>query len=256
MTLWFKESGDQANKKIIFLHGLLASAQNWQIVSKRMSHEYHTFCLDLPNHGHSVHSDHADYEYMLDEFINFIEHMQFEKFHLVGHSMGGKLAMLYALRYPEKIEALVIEDIAPKTYPKRYLPLMQAMHDLELSQFKNRLEIDRALEEKVSDKALRLFLLTNLEKKIDHYQWRVNLHSLIRHADSLMSFPSCSDNYEKDALFLCGAESEYVKDTDKVLISKLFPQCNIYHIEGASHWLHAEKPDVFSTYIKSYFEKF
>ena len=253
--LWYKESGDKAHKKIIFLHGLLASAQNWQVVSKRLSNEYHTFCLDLPNHGHSMHSEASDYEFMLDELVKFIELKKIEKFHLVGHSLGGKLAMLYALKFPEKIEGLVIEDIAPKAYPMKYLPLMQVMDNLKLSQYTKRLEIDRVLEEHIPDKAVRLFLLTNLEKKGERYEWRVNLKSLIANAENLMSFPINQSEYEKPTLFLCGSESDYVPKKDKTIIMKYFPDCEIYYIEGASHWLHAEKPDVFSIYLKSYFEK-
>jgi esterase len=253
MSLWSKESGCANQKTVIFLHGLLASAQNWQMISKHLSHDYHTVCVDLPNHGHSLHDERADYEFMLEQFIDFVEEKSYDNFHLVGHSLGGKLAMLYALQYPEKIDKLLVEDIAPKTYPMRYMPIMKAMADLNLGQCKNRKEIDAALNHAIPDKAMRMFVMTNLESTEGGFKWRVNLKSLIHSADKLMSFPLQSGSYSKDCMFLCGDQSDYVTQMDETVIKSYFNNCEINHIKGAGHWLHAEKSIEFCETLNSYF---
>ena len=255
MSLWCKESGEEHPQTILFLHGLLASAQNWQVISKRLSKQYHTVCIDLPNHGHSLHSEKADYEFMLSELISFIEEKGYENFHLVGHSLGGKVAMLYALSHPEKIKKLVVEDIAPKVYPMRFTPIMQAMHELDLTRYTSRREIDEALSSKIPDKAIRLFVMTNLDKKTEGFRWRVNLKSLLNSADKLMSFPAEKKSYEQSCLFLCGRQSDYVSELDEPVIREYFNACEINYIEGAGHWLHAEKPDDFCLQLISFFNK-
>ena len=163
--------------------------------------------------------------------------------------MGGKLAMMYALKYPQRIKGLVIEDIAPKAYPMRYLPLMQAMYALDLSLFKNRKAVDTELAKVVENSAMRMFLLTNLESAENGYRWRVNLKTLIEQAPQLMSFPQVEGHYSQKSLFLCGALSDYVEAADENSIKDLFNNCEIIHIEGTSHWLHAEKSQVFCDYL-------
>ena len=247
--LWVKESGEQNSESIVFLHGLLASSQNWQVITKRLHDDFHTFCLDLPNHGKSTHCEEGDYEFMLSEFEAFIEESKLDNFYLVGHSLGGKLAMLYALKYPNKVKGLVVEDIAPKPYPMRYLPLMKAMDRIDLSLLKNRKAVDSELAKDVEDKAIRMFLLTNLESGEDGYRWRVNLKTLIEQAPKLMSFPQVNGVYSQKSLFLCGALSDYVEMADETKIKRYFSDCEIFHIEEATHWLHAEKPQIFCEYL-------
>lgn len=256
MKLHFKESGDSKNTTIVFLHGLLASAQNWQGITKRLSIEYHCIALDLPNHGNSPHDDQADYEFLVDCFEAFIEEQDIESFYLIGHSMGGKVAMLYALNHPERIKKLVVEDIAPKTYPMRFLPLMGAMDALNLSKYKTRKEVDQALKEDVPDPLLRMFVMTNLVRDDDkHFEWRVNLKGLIENASYIMSFPETHQVYYDEVLFMCGEKSDYVTEKDRDIIKKYFPKANVVFFKEASHWLHAEKPQPFTEGLQHFLEQ-
>ena len=161
-NLWYRESGSSDLPPLVLLHGLFASMQNWQSIAKRLSDNFHIFNVDLPNHGNSPHTFAIDYEEMRAKTIELIEEKIGRPVHLMGHSMGGKVAMLVALTRPDLVAKLVVEDIAPKDYPPWFATIMRAMVNLPIHRLTSRLEADQILAKDIGEGSLRTFLLTNL----------------------------------------------------------------------------------------------
>lgn len=252
MKLWYRETGDPHLPKLVFLHGLLASSQNWQGIVKRLKNDYHIFNLDLPNHGQSPHTEKANYAEMVDSVYTFLEEQHLERVTIIGHSMGGKAAMLLATQFPEKINRLIIEDIAPKTYPPKFKELILAMKNLKLNDINSRKEADEQLKHDIPDIALRMFVLTNLMNSPNGFYWRVNLEGLLHGIDELVSFPKIQTTSGLLSLFLCGSESEYVKEEDHSTIKSLFNNATIQTIDNAGHWLHSQQPDLFTDKLQNF----
>jgi len=163
VSLHFEALGKSGNPPLIILHGLLGSSRNWLSVGKMLAEYFDVFLLDLRNHGSSPHTNTMDYDEMVEDVLNWANKKNLDTFYLLGHSLGGKVAMTFACRYPERIRALIIEDIVPKEYVLRYANEFQAMNDLSLKDIKNRTDADKILETKIPDWTWRQFLLTNLK---------------------------------------------------------------------------------------------
>lgn len=242
----FRSRGEGSEIPTVALHGLLASLQNWESVSRRLSEAKQFIAVDLPNHGKSFHCDEMSYESIIHCFDEWVNEQGFKVIDLMGHSFGGKISMLYALTYPEKVRKLIIEDIAPKEYPARYTSLMEAMLELDLASLKTRAKVDEKLTEKIPNRVLRGFLLTNLAKSDDSLVWRANLKTLMACGESMRGFPAEGlVSYKRPALFVYGEKSEYVSSADEGLIRKIFPSAALHPIANAGHWVHAEKTDEF-----------
>ncbi|MDB6125673.1 MAG: Alpha/beta hydrolase fold protein [Pedosphaera sp.] len=227
---------------LIILHGLFGSSDNWQTISRKLGEHFQVFAVDLRNHGNSPHSDVFNYEVMAEDLLEFMESHGLSKAHVLGHSMGGKMAMQFALQYPDKVEKLIVVDIAPKAYPPWHVPIFEALLALDLTAFHSRKEIDDALTIAIPETPVRQFLLKNLSQGEDAtFKWKLNLRAIYQNYERLNRALPKDREYMGPVLFIRGGQSDYVQDRDMDMIRKIFPQAVLATVQEAGHWVHAEK---------------
>ena len=239
------EDSDSDRQTILVLHGLFGSKRNWQSIARQLGEYFQVFTLDLRNHGESEHHDDMTYQVMADDVFQFISEHSLKDVSVVGHSMGGKVAMQMALQHPEIIKRLVIIDIAPVKYEHGFNDLIDSLRALPLEQISNRQDADEHLRSTVQPKTLRQFLLQNLKTSEGGFRWRINLDAIQANIDALMDFPVDHRvmQYQNSVLFLKGEKSDYIKHLYEQKIFKLFSRALFITVADTGHWLHAENPD-------------
>jgi esterase len=253
MKLAFKQLG--SGKPLIILHGLLGSADNWLTIARRIALKHTVYLLDQRNHGQSPHAPEFGYEFLAADLEEFIQDHLLGSVRLIGHSMGGKAAMCFALNYPQRVEKLVVVDIAPKSYHHPFfVRLLDFMLHLDLGRFSSRAEIDDAFHEVVPSPGVRQFILKNLERTEQGYRWKINVQSLHDNLDAIFAAIGAGRTFDKPALFVRGGRSDYVLDEDEAGIQALFPQARLVTIPGASHWLHVDAEDLLCDQLKIYLQ--
>lgn len=244
MQLHFKESG--RGRVVILLHGLFGSSDNWHPLALRLAESFRVFAVDQRNHGQSPHSDEMNYSLMAGDLNEFIAARGIESATIIGHSMGGKTAMQFALEFPRQVEKLIVADMAPRTYAPAYEKFFTAQLALDLKSFSTRQEIEDALAPEIPNLALRRFLLKNLGRNsAGEFLWKINLQGISDNYLRLGASVSASAPFAKPTLFLRGGKSNYINPEDEPLIRELFPHSEIQTIAEASHWVHADAPDEF-----------
>ena len=244
MNLHFEAVGK--GPPLIILHGLLGSADNWRSVSRRLSAHYQAFAVDLRNHGRSPHSDIFDYDVMTADLREFTEQQALRRTMLLGHSMGGKIAMQFAIEHAEQVDKLIIVDIAPKPYQLSQRYLLEALRSLDLTRYKSFTDVDTALAAQVSGESLRQFLLKNLARdERGRLRWKIHLEAIYRNYDKLALGLAPERSFNKPTLFIRGGRSNYIEDDDVPLIRQMFPQAEIATLAEADHWVHVEAPEEF-----------
>ncbi|KAL2095388.1 hypothetical protein ACEWY4_010107 [Coilia grayii] len=244
----FDGKGDKT--PLVFLHGLFGSKSNFQSIAKSLVQRTgrKVLTVDARNHGKSTHSPMITYEAMTNDLTQLLAQLRIGKCILIGHSMGGKVAMTTALTQPNLVERLVVVDISPApTTPLTNFPAyIQAMKDVKVPNDVPRSTARRLAEDQlrkhVKERSVRQFLLTNLIEEDGQYSWRVNLEAIGNHLKDIMSFPAFNTSYEGPTLFLGGTNSAYISSEDYPEIQRLFPCADIQYIPDASHWIHADKP--------------
>jgi len=240
LNLNFRRWGS-SGKPLIIVHGLFGSTVNWQSIGLQLSQQWSVIALDLRNHGDSPHHPDFSYATLVEDLNAFMAQEQIEKAILMGHSLGGKIVMSFADRFPQKAERLIIVDIAPKPYPASHRDLLQAMIDLDLSRIRSRKEALDAMAPAVPSLAIRHFLLKSLKRGSDgRYRWQINLDAIDHHLNALSQGPSLKNPYPNPTLFISGSESGYITAEDAEPIYRLFPNARIVTIDGTGHWLHAD----------------
>jgi esterase len=238
---------------LIMLHGLFGSGVNWQSIGLQLSQQRSVFAPDLRNHGDSPHSPDFGYEAMSEDLNAFMTRQHVERAVLMGHSLGGKIAMAFADRFPEKTEGLIIADIAPKPYPAGHRDILNALIQLDLSRIKSRKEALDALAPAIPSLPVRQFLLQSLRRWADgRYRWKINLDAIDRHLDRLGQGPRLMNQYPGRALFMRGGNSPYITDADAKRIRRYYPNARIVTIDGAGHWLHFDAPEKTIAAINSF----
>ncbi|SDW13316.1 alpha/beta fold hydrolase [Aequorivita viscosa] len=234
-------------KPFVILHGFLGMSDNWKTLGMRWSEVgYEVHLLDQRNHGRSFHSDEFSYDVMVEDLKRYCEEHNLEEIILLGHSMGGKVAMQFAVTYPNKVSNLIIADISPKAYPSHHQDILKALHALDFTKIKSRGEADDALSEYIRDQGTRLFLLKNLYRNSNkEFALRINLPILSEKIEEVGVALPKNTVFEGHTLFLGGEKSGYIETMDELLIKKHFPNAEIKMISNAGHWLHAENPDDF-----------
>ena len=247
VSLSYLKFGDDSLPKVVILHGLLGSARNWNAVGKALENEYCVYALDVRNHGASPHVDSMDYGEMVEDVVSFIAREVGKSVVLIGHSMGGKIAMLVACRYPRMVERLVVVDIAPKAYESRWENEFSAMVAIPVAEIKSRSEAEKLLEPAVPDWAFRKFLLTNLERKQEGgFRWVVNLELLQSCLPYLFKNSlSVNDCYDGRTQFVCGEKSNFVEKEDFAMIQGYFPNVEIQEVKDSGHNVHFEQQSAF-----------
>ncbi len=241
---------------VLILHGLFGSARNWQTFAKKLSEDFAVFTLDLRNHGNSPHIDEMNYPDMALDVIRFLDDNDIQDAKIIGHSMGGKTAMTLALSFPERVQQLVIVDIAPVSYSHNYEALLGNLDQLDLGLIERRADANRMLGEAIDDDELRLFLLQNLVIKAGKpAKWRINLNAIRTNVNHLVQYkPSHTTmQYRGSTAFIRGRLSGYVQDSHLPQITALFPTADFHTIERAGHWPHAQNPTAFLSCIRDLF---
>ena len=246
MKLHSKIHGDKG-QDLIIIHGLFGMSDNWNTLGKQFSKYCKVQLVDLRNHGRSPHSEDFNYDVMCEDVLEYIEENNIQKPILLGHSLGGKVAMKFAFTYPDKIEKLIVADIAPRRYDTDFHQnLLNTLYRLPLDNFEKREEIDRVLSETYDDKGMRLFLLKNLYRKENkEFAWRFNIEVLLEKVSNIQEADFVKGICKIPTHFIRGANSNYITSEDELIINKHFSDFSIATIDGAGHWLHAENPERF-----------
>lgn len=253
MQLHFKEFG--RGKPLILLHGLFGSSDNWLGVAPKLAEKFQALALDLRNHGQSPHSDEMNYALMAGDVAEFLDARNLESANVLGHSLGGKVAMQFALQFPARVEKLIVVDMAPRVYAPEHDEIFEALLALDLQKFSARTEMEIALAEKIPSLNLRRFLLKNLGRNAGgKFFWKMNLRGLFENYPKLGEAISSAKPFEKPALFLRAGKSDYVRESDFARIHELFPRAEIQTIAGANHWLHADAPEEFTGHVLKFLQ--
>ena len=240
MLLHYKSFGE--GEPLLILHGFLGSLDNWQSIAKELAANYQVFILDVRNHGKSFHDNKHDYASMVEDLHFYVNHLGFSKINILGHSMGGKIAMLFALKYPLLVSHLIVVDIAPKIYQPGHEDILYALSKVNPKELKSRQEAVEIISTYIHEPTVVQFLLKNLDRKVDgSFSWKMNLPVLISQYAEILSFPG-EGIFNEPTLFLKGEKSDYILPADEPNIQQYFPKAKIVSIKNAGHWVHAENP--------------
>ncbi|MGC9341690.1 MAG: alpha/beta fold hydrolase [Bacteroidales bacterium] len=264
MKLNFKKFGE--GPALIILHGLYGSSDNWVNIGKELSDHFEVFLIDHRNHGGSPHTDEHNYTLLREDLNEFMEQQSISRATLLGHSMGGKAAMFFAAKYPEKIDNLIVVDISPRSYksPDKpaphtidHLNVIQALMSVDFNKVDNRMDVDMVLAETIKSQRIRQFLLKNVKRKDKNsFCWKLNLKTLHDAMPAIMDgLDPATINIGQGitgfpVLFIKGENSDYISDPDFPLIRQLFPSAEIVTIPNAGHWVHAEQTELFMKNIR------
>jgi esterase len=244
----------EAGPPVVVLHGLLGSARNWTGIAKQLADTRRVFALDLRNHGRSPWAETMSFEEMAGDVAAFAARQDLRPSALIGHSLGGKVAMRLALTRADLVERLIVVDVAPVAYPHTFGPFVEAMQQVDLATVHQRADADAQLAGAIPDPAIRNFLLQNLIRTDAGYAWRVNLNALAANMPELLGFPPPPDGavYPGPTLFVAGGRSRYIEAEHKPLVERLFPHVEHAVVEGAGHWVQAERPAEFLDRVRPF----
>ena len=238
---------------LLIAHGLFGSARNWGAIARTLAARGEVVAVDMRNHGESLHHPDHSYAAMAADLAEVIDRLGGAA-DVLGHSMGGKAAMVLALTHPDKVRRLVVADIAPVAYDHSQQHFIDAMRGLDLTGVTSRGEADRRLAETVPEAGVRAFLLQSLDLKADPPRWRLNLDALEANMAGTLGWTTPEGSFDAPALFLAGADSDYVRPEHRPAIRAAFPQAVIARIPGAGHWLHADRPEATCATVRSFLE--
>ena len=237
---------------VVLIHGLFGSLENLGGVARALSEHFQVLNVDVRNHGRSAHSDEMNYALMAADLSETLDNSGLRPFAVLGHSMGGKVAMEFALRHPQQLDRLIVADIAPVSYNARHSAVFAGLNAVDLAHIANRSEADKQMAQHVEEPGVRQFLLKSLEKTDDGFRWRFNLTALQQQYPQLISAPQAGGQFNGKVLFIKGAESDYILPEHRPTILGLFPAAQAKIIQGTGHWLHAEKPSAFNKLVSDF----
>ncbi len=245
---------------LILLHGLFGSLENLGGIARRLQDDWQIHALDQRNHGSSPHTETMDYPAMASDVMAYMDRQGIDKACILGHSMGGKVAMQVALQAPARVERVIVADIAPVSYKPRHDAILEGLKSIDLNAVASRQDADQRLAEQVDALATRQFLLKNLERvprdeQLEGgplFRWRLNLPVIDACYGNLSQAPEGDGPYQGPVLFLKGADSAYIQEKHRESIQQLFPAAELRVIQDTGHWLHAEKPDTFAALCRRF----
>ena len=252
MKLHFRTLGE--GQPFVIMHGLFGTSDNWQSLGRRFSETHKVYLVDMRNHGRTNHSHEFDYQLMADDIKEFVTTENLQNPIIMGHSMGGKAAMNFALQNPDLLERLIVVDIAPKAYPVHHDQIIEGLKSVDLASLKSRNDADEQLKPYIPEPDVRMFLMKNLYRKEDNtFAWRVNLKAVDENIEKMGAAITSGSPFTKPTLFVRGGKSRYIKPEDEFdTICHLFPNVEIETIEEAGHWVHAEAPDRFYDIVMNF----
>jgi esterase len=243
MELFYREYG--TGEPLIILHGLFGSADNWMTQARMLADRFHVYTVDQRNHGLSPHSPEQDYLAMTEDLNDFFQQRRLQKAIVLGHSMGGKTAMNFALKYPQKVSKLIVVDIMPKAYPVHHDRILDGLKAMPLKDLTSRNQADEALAHFVDEPEVRQFLLKNLARtQGGGFIWKINLQAIDQNIEAMTAALVIAGEYTGPALFIIGERSNYYRFGDEDLILAYFPNYKMVEME-TGHWVQAEKPKEF-----------
>jgi len=250
MELFYREFGT-GDKHLIILHGLFGMSDNWVGLGKKFAETHHVVIPDMRNHGRSPHSPEFNLELMIEDLDELFDKLNIQNPILLGHSMGGRLAMNYSLATPEKVSKLIVADMSLRKGKLRpeHKAILGALSLVNLSNKKSYAEIERALSRFVKNKRRLQFVLKNIIRTDEGFVWKLNPGALVRNIGNVMPELKTPSRYTKPALFIRGGASDFVLPKDEPAIYEHFPNARIETMEGASHWLHADNPEKFARLV-------
>ena len=233
-------------KPLLILHGYFGMSDNWKSLGNQFSNDFQVHLIDQRNHGRSFHEDEFNYEVLVEDLHVYIKYHQLEKVFLIGHSMGGKTAMLFAVTYPELVDKLIVVDISPRMYQPHHNAILAGLNSIDFSIQNTRTLVDKKLSELIPDFGVRQFLLKNVFwKEKGQLAYRFNLESLTENNPEVGEALPPFTVFENETLFLKGDKSDYITEKEEPIIEAHFPNSRITEIKNAGHWLHAENPKQF-----------
>ncbi|MFK7954191.1 MAG: alpha/beta fold hydrolase [Ekhidna sp.] len=253
MKLNFRKLGE--GQPLIILHGVFGSSDNWQTLGKIFADTFKVYLVDLRNHGNSPHSDEFTYEAMMRDVVELMDDEGIERAHVLGHSMGGKVAMHVATHHSERMLKLIVVDIAPKYYPPHHQQIFDGFHSVDLASLESRKDAESQMSKVISNMGVRLFILKNLHRDKDgKFSWKLNVDAIEKAIEEVGGSIEEGISFDGETLFIGGGKSDYISDEDHSLIKSYFPEAKIETVPAAGHWVHAEKPDELSKLVLSFLQ--
>ena len=248
MELNYKVYGQ--GQPLIIMHGMFGMLDNWQLIAKKLSEDFMVFLVDLRNHGRSPHSDDFGYQIMSEDLFKFMNDNWIHHAHIIGHSMGGKVAMRFALENQDMTDSLVVVDIAPKTYEGNHETIIDALTGLDLGSIHSRTEAEEYLRKHIEEESTIQFLLKNLSReKEGGYRWKMNLPVIVSKYAEILSHQESKEAYDGPTLFIRGEKSNYINPNEFEQYLHNFPNAKLVSIAHAGHWVHADAPEEFTNSV-------
>lgn len=243
---------DATNPPIVLLHGLFGSYENLGTIARALYPQADVISIDLPNHGRSPHQDAFNFPQMTQSVLALLDELNIAQFAILGHSLGGKVAMQLAIDHRHRISKLIVADIAPVSYEAKHDNVLKGLSNVDLPNISNRKDADKQLAQWIVEPGVRSFLLKSLHRTDEGFAWRFNLDAVKRHYNDIRVGLTGQGQYDGPALFIKGANSDYIKAEYKADILRFFPNSKAHIVNDAGHWLHAEKPDIFNRIVQRF----
>ncbi len=256
MKLFYRNYGE--GQPLVILHGIFGISDNWVTIGRRLAERFEVFIPDQRNHGQSPHSDTFNYYALVEDLFEFLDDHELRNPILIGHSMGGKVAMNFALEYPRRVDKLIVVDMSMRKYPPRqeHLEILQAMREIDFNTVSTREEVEEIIAKRIKSERVRLFILKNIYRiNAERMAWRLNIEGIYNNIDNVFEGIESGYTYNEPTLFIKGGVSNYIQEEDYKTIPKNFPKAEFITIEGASHWVHADKPDELCAVFSEFLEK-
>lgn len=243
-------------KHLLVLHGLFGQLDNWNTLGKYFGEEFTTHLIDLRNHGRSFHSDDSSLTAMTEDIVRYMDANDIEKAHLLGHSLGGRIAIDFAMQYQNKLDRLIVADMAPKAYEPHHNAIFKALKSVNFDEVSSRKDVENTIDQFIPEVGVRQFLMKNVyHAENGQYAFRFNLSSLDNYYEELIGSELLKGKFDGPTLFLGGEKSNYILAEDEMMIKERFPNAEIKKIANAGHWLHAENPKDFVTEVMNFLLK-
>jgi len=248
MSLHYQSIGQ--GPAIVIIHGLFGSADNWRMIARQLADSYRVISIDCRNHGRSFHHPQQDYAVMAKDVVDLLDGLALSSVSLIGHSMGGKVAMQFAQDYPHRLDKLIVVDMAPRAYQDEHSAIFKSLMALDLAAFDSRQAVDEALAKSIDDPLVRQFLLLNLQKSESGFNWRMHLEHVYNNYSNLLKAVLPESPVPHAGTFIKGENSDYLSEEDWQQFSPLFPNMQLHRINNAGHWVHADQPEQFLQTLK------
>jgi esterase len=244
---------ERSGLALLVFHGLFGMLDNWGSFGKEMGEMVPVHLIDLRNHGKSFHSEEMRHNDLAEDILNYMKFYHLEKVNLLGHSLGGKAVMQFAITYPEKLEKLIVVDISPKAYPPHHQGILKALQSVDLKKVVSRTEVEEVLNRYIPELSVVQFLTKNLYWQEDKtLAWRFNLHTLAEKYSEFVSNAIKFGVFSGETFFISGAKSDYILPQDEFLIKQQFPNSKVMKVQNAGHWVQAENPKDFNHLVRDF----